>query len=77
MFFFEDCRFYASRLGSTLNEILDYQLRRNTLLTKQPIPVKIAAIITVFIFMIVLINDTLTIIIVSRKQAQEPSYGYQ
>ncbi|CAF4192718.1 unnamed protein product [Adineta steineri] len=36
-FFGDECQFYAKALGSTLDEILGYELKRNTILSKQPI----------------------------------------
>ncbi|CAF4204869.1 unnamed protein product, partial [Adineta steineri] len=34
-FFGDECQFYTKGLGSTLDEILGYELKRNTILPKQ------------------------------------------
>ncbi|CAF1301150.1 unnamed protein product [Adineta steineri] len=49
-FFGNECQFYTKGLGSTLDEILGYELKRNTILSKQPITVKVSAAITMIIF---------------------------
>ncbi|CAF0973974.1 unnamed protein product [Adineta steineri] len=40
-FFGDECQFYTKGLGSTLDEILGYELKRNTILPKQFITVRL------------------------------------
>jgi hypothetical protein len=74
-FFGHQCQFYAKGLGSTLDEILGYEFKRNTLLCKQPITVKVSAIVTMSLFVIGIINSILSIITFSRKKSQEVGCG--
>jgi hypothetical protein len=74
-FFGNRCQFYAKGLGSTLDEILGYEFERNTLLSKQPVTVKVGAAVTILIFVIGIINSILSIITFSRKKSQEVGCG--
>jgi hypothetical protein len=74
-FFGNKCQFYAKGFGSTLDEILGYEFKRNTLLSKQPIAVKVSAIVTMLLFGIGIINSILAIITFSRKKSQEVGCG--
>jgi hypothetical protein len=74
-FFGNQCQFYAKGLGSTLDEILGYEFKRNTLLSKQPIAVKVSAVVTMLLFGIGIINSILSIITFSRKKSQEVGCG--
>ncbi|CAF1268615.1 unnamed protein product [Adineta steineri] len=74
-FFGNECQFYAKPLGSTLDEILGYEFRRNIILSKQPITVKVSAIITMIIFLVGLINCILSIIIFQRKKSRQVGCG--
>jgi hypothetical protein len=74
-FFGDRCQFYAKGLGSTLDEILGYEIKPNTLLSKQPVTVKVGAAVTMSIFMIGITNSILAIIIFSRKKPQEVGCG--
>ncbi|CAF1529682.1 unnamed protein product [Adineta steineri] len=40
-FFGDECQFYTKGLGPTLDEILGYELKRNTILSKQFIKVSL------------------------------------
>ncbi|CAF4201183.1 unnamed protein product, partial [Adineta steineri] len=40
-FFGDECQFYTKGLDPTLDEILDYELKRNTILSKQFIKVSL------------------------------------
>ncbi len=74
-FFGNRCQFYAKGLGSTLDEILGYEIKRNIVLSKQPMTVKVGAGITMLLFVIGIINSILSIIIFSRKKSQEVGCG--
>jgi hypothetical protein len=74
-FFGNRCQFYAKGLGSTLDEILGYEFKRNTILSKQPTTVQVAATITLMLFVIGLINSILSIIIFSRTKSKEIGAG--
>ena len=74
-FFGDRCQFYAKSLGSTLDEILGYELKRNTNLSRQLITVKVAAALTIVIFLIGMISSILSIITFSRKKSQQIGCG--
>jgi hypothetical protein len=74
-FFGNQCQFYAKGLGSTLDEILGYEFKRNKILSEQPIRVIIGATITIVIFIIGLINSILSIITFSREKSHETGCG--
>ena len=74
-FFGSTCQFYAKGLGSTLDEILGYEIQRNTILTKQPIAVQVSAAITMIIFVIGIIDSIASIMTFSRKKSQEVGSG--
>ncbi|CAF0733758.1 unnamed protein product [Adineta steineri] len=74
-FFGNECQFYAKALGSTLDEILGYEFKRNVILSQQPITVKVSAIITMIIFLIGLINCILSMIIFRREASQKVGCG--
>ena len=74
-FFGNRCQFYAKGLGSTLDEILGYEFKRNTVLSKQPITVQVAAAITLILFSIGLVNSILSIITFTRPKSQEIGAG--
>ena len=74
-FFGSQCQFYAKALGSTLDEILGYEFRRNQPLIKQPIRVTFAAVLTIVIFFIGMINSILAIITFSRSKARGVGCG--
>ncbi|CAF1353214.1 unnamed protein product [Adineta steineri] len=74
-FFGNECQFYAKALGSTLDEILGYEFKRNVILSQQPITVKVSAVITMIIFLIGLINCILSMIIFRREASQKVGCG--
>jgi hypothetical protein len=74
-FFGNQCQLYAKGLGSTLDEILGYEFKRNTVLYKQPLRVQVAATITMILFLIGLINSILSIITFSRPKSHEVGCG--
>jgi hypothetical protein len=74
-FFGDRCQFYAKCLGSTLDEILGYEIKRNTLLSEQPVTVKVGAALATVIFVIGILNSVLSIIVFSRKKPQEVGCG--
>jgi hypothetical protein len=74
-FFGNQCQFYAKGLGSTLDEILGYEFKRNKPLSEQPITVIIGATITIVIFLIGMINSILAIITFSREKSLEMGCG--
>jgi hypothetical protein len=74
-FFGDQCQFYAKGLGSTLDEILGYEFRRNKRLSEQPITVIIAATITIVIFLIGMISSILSIITFLREKSHEMGCG--
>ncbi|CAF1367125.1 unnamed protein product [Rotaria sordida] len=51
-FFGNKCQFYAKGLGSTLDEILGYEFKHNTILSKQSYRIKVSVVITILIFVI-------------------------
>ncbi|CAF3802137.1 unnamed protein product [Rotaria sordida] len=51
-FFGNKCQFYAKGLGSTLDEILGYEFKHNTILSKQSYRIKVSVVITMLIFVI-------------------------
>ncbi|CAF1107158.1 unnamed protein product [Rotaria sordida] len=74
-FFGNQCQFYAKGIGSTLDEILGYEFKNNTILTKQSFRIKVSAIVTMLIFVIGVINGILSIITFSRKNTREVGCG--
>jgi hypothetical protein len=74
-FFGNRCQFYAKGLGSTLDEILGYEFKRNTVLFKQPMRVQVAATITMVLFLIGFISSILSIITFSRPKSHEVGCG--
>ncbi|CAF1378194.1 unnamed protein product [Adineta steineri] len=74
-FFGNECQFYTKGLGSTLDEILGYELKRNTILSKQPITVKVSAAITMIIFAVGTINCILSIMVFRRQASQKVGCG--
>jgi hypothetical protein len=74
-FFGNQCQFYAKGLGSTLDEILGYEFKRNALLSKQPFTVKMGVAVTIFLFVIGVINSILSIITFLREKSQEVGCG--
>jgi hypothetical protein len=74
-FFGNQCQFYAKGLGSTLDEILGYEFKRNKMLSEQPKRVIIGATITIVIFVIGIINSILSIITFSREKSHETGCG--
>ena len=74
-FFGNQCQFYAKGLGSTLDEILGYEFKRNALLSKQPFTVKMGVTVTIFLFIVGVINSILSIITFLRQKSQEVGCG--
>ena len=74
-FFGDRCQFYAKGLGSTLDEILGYEFKRNTNLSGQPTTVKVAAALTTVIFLIGIVSSILSIITFSREKCQQVGCG--
>jgi hypothetical protein len=74
-FFGNRCQFYAKGLGSTLDEILGYEFKRNKILSEQPITVIVAAVFTILIFLIGLVNSILSIITFAQKKSHEVGCG--
>lgn len=74
-FFGSQCQFYAKGLGSTLDEILGYEFKRNQPLFKQPMTVIVASIITILIFLIDIINSILSMITFAQKRSHEVGSG--
>ena len=74
-FFGNQCQFYAKGLGSTLDEILGYEFKRNAKLSEQPMTVKVSIAITMLLFIIGIINSILSIILFQRKKTQEVGCG--
>jgi len=74
-FFGSQCQFYAKGLGSTLDEILGYEFKRNKSLFEQSITVIIAATTTIVIFLIGMINSILSIITFLREKSREMGCG--
>ncbi|CAF4978062.1 unnamed protein product, partial [Rotaria sp. Silwood1] len=74
-FFGNKCQYYAKGLGLTLDEILGYEIKHNIILSKQPFSVKLSAIITMFMFIIGIINGILSILTFKRKSCQEVGCG--
>ncbi|CAF1023668.1 unnamed protein product [Adineta steineri] len=52
------CQFYAKGFGLTLDDILRYELRRNFSLSQQRVSIKMSAIVTMFIQ--ILVSDSIT-----------------
>jgi len=74
-FFGNQCQFYAKGLGSTLDEILGYEFKRNRNLSEQPFSVKVSAVITMIIFVIGIINGILSIMTFNRTKSKEVGCG--
>lgn len=74
-FFGDTCQFYAKGLGSSLDEILGYEIKHNTPLSRQTFRVHIATIITMILFTIGTVGSILCIIIFTRPQSQEVGCG--
>ncbi|CAF0992641.1 unnamed protein product [Adineta steineri] len=66
-FFGDECQFYTKDLGSTLDEILGYELKRNTILPKQFITVIMRITITMIIFVIGIVNCILSIMVYGNQ----------
>jgi len=74
-FFGDQCQFYAKGLGSTLDEILGYEIKPNTILSEQPFSVKLSAIVTMIMFIIGIVNGIVSILTFSRKKSKEVGCG--
>ena len=74
-FFGDQCQFYAKAFGSSLDEILGYEFRRDQSLRKQSSRVTVAAVLTIVIFLVGMINSILAIITFSRSKAREVGCG--
>ena len=61
-FFGDKCQFYAKGFGWTLDEILGYEIKRDTSLFDQPYSVQLSAIITMLMFVMGIINAILAIV---------------
>jgi len=74
-FFGSQCQFYAKGFGLTLDEILGYEIKHNSFLWEQTLPVKISAILTMFMFVIGILNGIFSILTFNNKTAQEVGCG--
>jgi hypothetical protein len=74
-FFGSQCQFYTKGLDSTLDEILGYEFKRNKPLSEQPMTVIMAAVITILIFLIGMINSILSIITFAQKKSHDVGCG--
>lgn len=74
-FFGDRCQFYAKGLGSTLDEILGYEIRRSTPFVDQPFTVQVSALITMVLFLVGTINGFLSILTFVRPKSQELGCG--
>lgn len=74
-FFGDRCQFYAKGLGSTLDEILGYEIKSRTKLSRQPFPIQFSTVITLLMFLIGTVNCAVSIFTFSRKAAREVGCG--
>ena len=74
-FFGNRCQFYAKGLGSTLDEILGYEFKRNRTLFQQPSTVIIGAVVLTIISFVGIVNSILSMIVFLRKKSREVGCG--
>ncbi|CAF3621690.1 unnamed protein product [Adineta steineri] len=74
-FFGSQCQFYTKGFGLTLDEILGYEIKPNTLLSNQSFSVKLSALITMVMFVIGIINGIFSIFTFKNKISQEVGCG--
>ena len=74
-FFGDRCQFYAKGIGLTLDDLLRYELRPITNLSKQKLSVKICATVAVTILVVGLINSILALMTFHRSEARQVGVG--
>ena len=74
-YFGDRCQFYSKGMGSTLDEILGYEIKSNTKLSQQSFAVKLSVTITVVMFILGLVNSILSILTLARKASREVGCG--
>jgi hypothetical protein len=75
-FFGDQCQFYAKGFGVTLDEILGYEIKRNTSILQQPLSVKLSGLVTMIMFVVGLINIILVMFVFTDENSQEVGCGF-
>ncbi|CAF1625820.1 unnamed protein product, partial [Adineta ricciae] len=74
-FFGNQCQFYSKGFGLTLDEILGYEIQRNTMIFQQPFSVKFSAMITMMMCAVGIINGIFSILTFKNRISQEVGCG--
>ena len=74
-FYGDRCQFYSKGMGTTLDEILAYEIKSNQNIIKQPIVIQLSAVITILLLIIGIINSILSILTFLRKASREVGCG--
>ena len=74
-FFVDRCQFYAEGIGLMMDDILCYEIRPTVLFTRQSAVVQMSAAIMMLMFVIGLINSTLSLLTFSNKHANQVGCG--
>jgi hypothetical protein len=74
-FFGPQCQFYAKGVGLILDDILRYEIQKDTMFSEQPLSVKVSAYVTMFMFGLGLINGICSYLTFRRKDSQQVGCG--
>jgi len=74
-FYGDRCQYYAKGMGSTLDEILGYEIKSNTKFSKQPFPIQFTAAVIIIMLVVGLLNSIASILTFSRKPCREVGCG--
>ena len=74
-FFGDQCQFYAKGMGLTLDDILRYLVRPKINFSEQPQLIKVSAVFTMMLFLVGLLNSTLSLLVFHSRDAREVGCG--
>ncbi|UJR06778.1 hypothetical protein I4U23_011065 [Adineta vaga] len=74
-FFGQQCQFYAKGIGSTLDEILGYEFIEKKPFFFQPFRIQLSSGITIFLFLIGIINGILSLMTFTQKKVRQVGCG--
>ena len=74
-YFGDRCQFYAQSIGSTLEDILRYEIRPNATWAEQSVSIKVSAALTIIMFAVGLINNVVSIITFQSKDSRKVGCG--
>ncbi|CAF0938005.1 unnamed protein product [Adineta steineri] len=74
-YFGNRCQYYAKGIGLTLNDILRYEIRPDVSLMNQSLPIKITLALTIIMFVLGLINSSLSLLVFSNENCRKVGCG--